>query len=155
MSAIFRATPQEPSKQCLGHCCKALSQIRCRVVSYAAVSGPRKGRMEAWSAWRRDGNAPQQPSPPRYQRTHPTWHPQGDPTHPPRVQPGPWQQQHPCIPAGAHPPQRHRRHPGRTTPQHAGASGPSQLTVGPSQLSGENRPGRRIFSFPNSCTAVC
>ena len=59
------------------------------------------------------------------------------------------------IPAGAHPPQRHRRHPGRTTPQHAGASGPSQLTVDPSQLSGENRPGRRMFSFPNSCTAVC
>jgi len=59
------------------------------------------------------------------------------------------------TPAGAHPPQRHRRHPGRTTPQHAGASGPSQLTVGPSQLSGENRPGRRIFSFPNTCTAVC
>ena len=70
---------------------------------------------------------------------------------------GDWLIACPCLPAmpGAHPPQRHRRHPGRTTPQHAGASGPSQLTVGPSQLSGENRPGRRIFSFPNSCTAVC
>ena len=38
---------------------------------------------------------------------------------------------------------------------YAGGSGPSQLTVDPSQLSGENRPGRRIFSFPNTCTAVC
>ena len=44
---------------------------------------------------------------------------------------------------------------GRSTPQHAGASGPSQLTVGPSQLTGENRPGRRIFSFPNTAPGVC
>ena len=33
MSAIFRATPQEPSKQCLGHCCEALSRIHKRVAS--------------------------------------------------------------------------------------------------------------------------
>ena len=51
-------------------------------------------------------------------------------------------------------PQRHRRHPGRTTPHHAGASGPSQLTVDPSQLSGENRPGRRIFSSASSLPKI-
>jgi len=108
--------------------------------------------MEAWVE-RTSTSLP--PSLARYQRTQPTGSLQIGPPHLPGVEPGPRQQQHASIPAGAHPPQRHRRHPGRSTPQHAGASGPSQLTVGPSQLTGENRPGRRIFSFPNTAAGVC
>ena len=94
-AAIFRATSQQPSKQCLEHCCEVVSGSYRIIASYAAVSAPREGRTGTRSAWRREGNAPVQPSPPRYQRLLQPSAPQGDPPHLPGVKPGPRQQQHP------------------------------------------------------------
>ena len=93
--AIFRATSQQPSKQCLEHCCEVVTGSYRIIASYAAVSAPREGRTGTRSAWRREGNAPVQPSPPRYQRLLQPSAPQGDPPHLPGVKPGPRQQQHP------------------------------------------------------------
>ena len=94
-AAIFRATSQQPSKQCLEHCCEVVTGSYRIIASYAAVSAPREGRTGTRSAWRREGNAPVQPSPPRYQRLLQPSAPQGDPPHLPGVKPGPRQQQHP------------------------------------------------------------
>ena len=94
-AAIFRATSQQPSKQCLEHCCEVVLGSYRMFASYVAVSAPREGRTGTRSAWRRGWNAPVHPSPPRYQRTQPTGSLQIGPPHLPGVEPGPRQQQHP------------------------------------------------------------
>ena len=78
-AAIFRATSQQPSKQCLEHCCEVVLGSYRIVASYAAVSAPREGRTGTRSAWRRGVSVPKKPFPHIPQGPQRSRPPQGHP----------------------------------------------------------------------------